>query len=334
MPAGAGEAINIYVNNLTDFLFDVNGYFSRVAVDRRFRRFYVNMKRDPDPEADASGILTRTSGFIAEAGFTHSLTPARNCTFGCIYCYVPTMRVQGGLKREDWERWGQFTTFKSNAAELVARAVRPAQIIYCSPLVDPYQPAEAEAPHMPAILEQLIERPPAVFVIQTRGPVILRDLDLLRRLSARTRLRVSFSVTTDDERVRRLYEPLCASIEVRFSTIRALRLGGIETWVTLAPVLPCNPERLTAMALEASDRDLICDPFHTRATKRCGATTMERAVKVSALHGFEAWHDPEFQLEVVGRMRDCAEAAGRGFGVGAGAFGWLAAGRVRAQVPG
>jgi DNA repair photolyase len=83
-----------------------------------------------------------TTGFIAEAGFTHSLTPARNCTFGCSYCYVPTMRIYGGLKPEDWRHWGQFTTFKSNAPELLRRQLRGDQVIYCSPLVDPYQPAE------------------------------------------------------------------------------------------------------------------------------------------------------------------------------------------------
>ncbi|MGH9656917.1 MAG: radical SAM protein, partial [Bryobacteraceae bacterium] len=66
---------------------------------------------------EARVILSETSGFIAQAGFTHSLTPARNCTFACTYCYVPTMRVQGGLQPEDWRRWGQFTTFKSNAAD-------------------------------------------------------------------------------------------------------------------------------------------------------------------------------------------------------------------------
>jgi len=48
--------------------------------------------------AEARGILSATSGFIAEAGFTDSLAPARNCTFGCTYCYVPTMRIYGGLK--------------------------------------------------------------------------------------------------------------------------------------------------------------------------------------------------------------------------------------------
>ena len=92
---------------------------------------------------DAKSILSATSGFIAQAGFTHSLTPARNCGFACTYCYVPTLRIYGGLKEADWRGWGRFTTFKSNAATLLARALRPDQKIYCSPLVDPYQPAEA-----------------------------------------------------------------------------------------------------------------------------------------------------------------------------------------------
>ena len=155
----------------------------------------------------ASTILTRTSGFIAEAGFTHSLSPSRNCTFGCTYCYVPTMGIYGGLKREDWERWGQFTTFKSNADELLRGELRPGQSIYCSPLVDPYQPAEESEKMMPRILDALVEAPPRVFTIQTRGPLILRDLSRLRALSGVLTLRISFSITTNREDVRRLYEP-------------------------------------------------------------------------------------------------------------------------------
>ena len=129
-------------------------------------------------ETDARSILSPTSGFIAEAGFTHSLTPARNCTFGCTYCYVPTMGVYGGLKPDDWTHWGQFTTFKSNAAELLRKSLRANQKIYCSPLVDPYQPAEEARQLMPAILDAVIETPPLVFTIQTRGPVIVRDFSV------------------------------------------------------------------------------------------------------------------------------------------------------------
>src|SRR5436853_3165030 len=111
-------------------------------------------------ETESRSILSSTTGFIAEAGFTHSLTPARNCTYGCAYCYVPTLGIYGGLKPEDWKHWGQFTTLKTNAAELIAREMGAGQVIYCSPLVDPYQPAERQRPLMPAILEAVAKHAP------------------------------------------------------------------------------------------------------------------------------------------------------------------------------
>lgn len=276
-------------------------------------------------ESEARSILSPVSGFLAEAGFTHSLTPARNCTFGCTYCYVPTMRVQGGLRPEDWQHWGEFTTVKRNAAELLARALalnqgRPGQIIYCSPLTDPYQPAEAEARLMPAILEAVAGTPPAVFVIQTRGPLILRDLELLTRAAARTLLRVSFSITTDREDVRRIFEPRCAPLEERWETVVALRAAGIQTTVTLAPILPCNPEALVARALDVSTGPVVADPFHVRAVKRSGATTRDPGLAICAKYGWERWLDPEFQRQVLARMAATASARGREFGYGPPGF--------------
>ncbi|MGD1093517.1 MAG: radical SAM protein [Bryobacteraceae bacterium] len=272
---------------------------------------------------EARTILSSTSGFIAEAGFTHSLTPARNCTFGCTYCYVPTLGIYGGLKPEDWRRWGQFTTFKANAAELLRRELRPQQAIYCSPLVDPYQPAEAEEQLMSRVIDALIESPPRVFVLQTRGPLILRDLTRLRTLARRTVLRVSFSVTTNRDDVLRLYEPHCPSFEVRLRTIRTLREAGIETYATLAPLLPCDPEELAKSAIEAAGRDLIGDPLHVRAVKARGATTREAAWRVSAAHGHEDYLDPVFQANLVARIRTAARAAGREFVVGPEGFSRL-----------
>lgn len=275
-------------------------------------------------EAEARSILSPTSGFIAEAGFTHSLTPARNCTFGCSYCYVPTMRVYGGLKPDDWSHWGQFTTFKSNGPALLRRQLRGNQVIYCSPLVDPYQPAEEEQRAMPAILDELYARPPRIFVIQTRGPLILRDLDRLLRLSERTSLRVSFSVTTNREEIRKLYEPHCATISQRIDTVRRLRTAGITTFATLAPLLPCDPEELAALALDATSSDIIGDPLHIRAVKPQGATTREAAFAISRRHDFSAWLEPEFQAGVISRIGGVVKAAGRRFATGTEGFGWLA----------
>jgi DNA repair photolyase len=279
---------------------------------------------EPVRRAEARTILSRTSGFIAEAGFTHSLTPARNCRFACTYCYVPTMRLQAGLKPEDWERWGQFTTFKTNAAELLRRELRPGQRIYCSPLVDPYQPDEAEERLMPAILDALLETPPRVFALQTRGPLILRDLERLQGLAVRTTLRVSFSITTNREDVRKLYEPHCATYAERIAVLRRLREAGIETYATLAPLLPCDPETLARDAIAATGRDLIGDPLHVRTVKRHGATTRAAAFRISAVNGFEPWLDASYQARVVERVHAAAGSLGRGFATGPAGFSMLA----------
>jgi DNA repair photolyase len=275
-------------------------------------------------ESPASSILSATSGYIAQAGFTHSLTPARNCTFGCSYCYVPSLRIYGGLKPDDWRHWGQFTTFKSNAPELLRRQLHQHQIIYCSPLVDPYQPAEETGLLMPRILDELLLRPPRIFVIQTRGPLIVRDLALLVELSRRTTLRVSFSITTNRESVRKLYEPHCATIDCRLKAIHELRRAGITTFATLAPILPCDPEELAHMALEATDQDIIGDPLHVRAVKPRGATTREAAYAISERHGFSDWLDPAFQRQAADRMATVVHGAHRRFATGTEGFGWLA----------
>ena len=270
------------------------------------------------------GILTKTSGYIAEAGFTHSLSPARNCTFGCTYCYVPTLGIFGGLKPEDWRRWGQFTTFKSNAAERLARELRASQTIYCSPLVDPYQPAEESEQAMPPILETVMRTPPRVFVIQTRGPLILRDLDLLKNVSKHTTLRVSFSITTNRDDVRKLYEPHCATFEERIETVRSLRDAGIETYATIAPMLPCDPETLVREAIRATGRDLIGDPLHIRETKARGAVTREAALKIASVQGHGEILDADAQARMVERMKRAASAEGFSFTVGPRGFALLA----------
>lgn len=276
-------------------------------------------------ETESRSILSRVSGFLAQAGFTHSLTPARNCTFACTYCYVPTMRLQAGLQAEDWNHWGERTTFKKNASELAASSLRPNQAIYCSPLTDPYQPAEEQERLMPRLLEVVAENPPRAFVIQTRGPLILRDLDILRHVNARTRLRVSFSITTDRDDVRRIFEPLCATLDDRWRTVETLQAAGIETSVAIAPILPCDPEAIVGQAIRSSAGPIVSDPFHVRSVKRSGATTRISALKICERYGWQEWLDPAFQQLILARMESAARDAGREFGFGPKGFGLLAA---------
>jgi DNA repair photolyase len=169
-----------------------------------------------------------------------------------------------------------------------------------------------------------LAKPPKVFVIQTRGPLILRDLSRLVELSRRTTLRVSFSITTNREAVRKLYEPHCVTIDCRLNAIRELRQAGITTFATLAPILPCDPEELAAMALEATDEDIIGDALHIRSVKPRGATTREAAHAISQKHGLSEWLDREFQNAVVERIGCTVRRAGRRFATGTEGFGWLA----------
>lgn len=274
-------------------------------------------------ETEARSILSPVSGYLAQAGFTHSLTPARNCTFACTYCYVPTMRVQAGLRSDDWKHWGAWTTFKTNAAELLSRGLRPHQTIYCSPLTDPYQPAESEGRIMPGLLQAVAEHPPRVFVVQTRGPLILRDIDLLRRAAEKTAIRVSFSITTDRDDVRRIFEPLCAPVDERWRVVETLQDAGIETSVAIAPILPCDPEATIAAAMRYSNGPIVADALHVRAVKRPGATTRDAAIAICNRYGWNDWLEPAFQRTILARMADAARSAGRLFGSGPPGFGLL-----------
>jgi DNA repair photolyase len=176
---------------------------------------------------------------------------------------------------------------------------------------------------MPGLLKAVAEHPPRVFVIQTRGPLILRDIDLLRAAAETTIFRVSFSIATDRDDVRRIFEPHCAPIEERWRTVEALQAAGIETSVAIAPILPSNPEALVERAAGCSQGPIIADPLHVRAVKRSGATTREAALAICDRHGWNEWLDPAFQRNVLARMTDAARTARREFGSGPAGFGLL-----------
>jgi DNA repair photolyase len=191
-------------------------------------------------------------------------------------------------------------------------------------MVDPYQPVEREYQLMPRLLTSLLARPPKAFTIQTRAPLILRDLALLLQLGQLTTLRVSMSITTNRDWIRKRYEPHCEPNEARLETITALREAGIEVYATLAPLLPCDPEVLADQALIASKRTLIGDPLHVRQTKRHGATTRQAAVLLADRFNERDWFNPEFQDSVVDAIKAAALRAGYDFAVGTGGFSLLA----------
>lgn len=182
--------------------------------------------------APARSILTASSGFID--AFDYTLNPYSGCTFGCSYCYAAAF-VRDQEQRNSWGQWVQV---KENALELLRkRRKKPLEgaTIYLSSVTDPYQPIEHELKLTRALLEELAAFHQVRLVVQTRSPLVTRDLDLFARFPA---VRVNMTVTTDDETVRKVFEPGCASLGRRLAAIAEVKLAGIPACITLTPLLP------------------------------------------------------------------------------------------------
>jgi DNA repair photolyase len=247
---------------------------------------------------DASSILTRTGGYLS--GFTHSLQPYSGCAFSCEYCYVREMAVQRtnpfGLP------WGGWLAPKRNAPELLARAARGGRLrgarVFCSSATDPYVPAERRLRLTRGCLEVLARHPPEVLVLQTRSPDVLRDAELLACIPSAL---VSLTVTTDDEAVRRLFEPDSPSLRRRLDTLGRLRAAGLRTQAAVAPLLPGSPRRLAELLEPRVDRVVVDDFFRGDGA---GGRRSLRALARLRESGFGAWAEPGYASEAVAVLRE------------------------------
>jgi len=205
----------------------------------------------------SKSIFSPATGFILRGGFDWTCNPYVGCTFGCAYCYAMFL-PQNRRPKEDWGKW--FTA-KSNAVELVKRyAPKVAgQALYMSSVTDPYLPAERGLKLTRGILEALIPHQPRL-LIQTRGPLVVRDLDLLRQFR---KVRVNMSIPTDSEEVRLVFEPKAPPLEKRWQAFADIRSAGIPVGICVTPLLPlAEPakfiDRLTASNAEV----LVVQEFH------------------------------------------------------------------------
>ena len=211
---------------------------------------------------DAREILTRASGFLAAYDFT--LNPYSGCGFGCTYCYAAFFsRDQARL-----DSWGRWVEVKRNASSLLAKRRRGSldgKLIYMSSVTDPYQPVEQRLGITRSLLQEIVDRGDRPrLVVQTRGPGVVRDCDLLARIEANGgRVQVNMTVTTDDEDIRRSFEPTCPSNQVRLDAVAQVGLAGITTCITVTPLLLVrDPEAFAAAMLATGAERFIAQPFH------------------------------------------------------------------------
>lgn len=164
--------------------------------------------------------------------YPYVINPYTGCQHNCLYCYAHFMKRFSGHK----EPWGQFVDVKLNAAELLLREIggKKRGKVWISGVCDPYQPLEAKYKLTRQCLQILAQNNWPV-IIQTRSPLVLRDLDILQKGAD---FEVGLSITTADEGIRKLFEPSAPPIGARVRALDELHRAGIRTYVMIAPILP------------------------------------------------------------------------------------------------
>ena len=190
-------------------------------------------------------------------GFKWSLNPYMGCVHRCTFCYVRHFEHRSDRPSDD--RYGTSIRVKTNVAEVLrkelARASWEREHVAIGAATDPYQPAEGKYKLTRACLEALRDASNS-FSIITRGPMIVRDLDVLVEAALRASVSVTFSVPTVDEEVWKRTEPSTAHPRQRLKAVKALVEAGIDARVGMAPILPGisdRPEQLREVVRAARE---------------------------------------------------------------------------------
>ena len=213
---------------------------------------------------DTAQILTPGTGYLRD--YDYSLNPYVGCAFGCSYCYAAFFAPP-----ERQASWGDWVRVKRNAALKLSRLRRSldGKTIYMSSATDPYQPIERRLELTRSLLPILADKG-ARLVVQTRSPLVVRDIDLLRRFE---QVCVNFSITTDSEAVRRTFEPRNPPIVDRLDAAREVADAGIPVAITMTPLLPVeNPMLFARRVAESGASRFIVESFSLTAGRFRGGT--------------------------------------------------------------
>jgi DNA repair photolyase len=182
-------------------------------------------------------LLNRTTG--ARVPFTWTLNPYRGCEFACKYCYA--RYTHEFMEMHDGADFEQKIYVKQHAAGLLRqelRQVKPGEEIAIGTATDPYQPAEKHYEVTRAILEELTRHQGLRLGIITKSNLVLRDIDLLKKIARLNYLGVHVTITTLNVDLARMLEPRAPRPDLRLDAVRELNLAGIQVGVNCSPVLP------------------------------------------------------------------------------------------------
>ena len=189
--------------------------------------------------------------------FTWTINPYRGCEFACKYCYA--RYTHEFMEIRDAADFEHKIFVKEEAAWLLRRdlkKVRRGEEIAIGTATDPYQPAERRHRVTRSILEELSRHAGLEIGIVTKSNLVLRDIDVLRRVAEQNTIGVHVTVTTIDADLARITEPRAPRPDLRLEAVRKLNEAGIPAGVSCAPVLPGitdKPGALEAVVKAAAD---------------------------------------------------------------------------------
>ena len=181
---------------------------------------------------------------VKNMGFSWSLNPYTGCEHRCSFCYVRAFELRADRPSDD--RYGRTVRVKVNVASVLRRELGRKswrkETVVIGAATDPYQPAEGrfKLTRQCLIVMRDFANPAAMI---TRGPMIVRDLDVLSELARRAELHITFSIPTLDDDVWRKTEPGTAHPRQRLRAIEKLVDAGIDVGVGMAPILPGLSDR-------------------------------------------------------------------------------------------
>ncbi len=191
-------------------------------------------------EITCRSALNRTAGMP----FDWTLNPYRGCTHGCHYCYA--RRYHAHLELGPGDEFSSLIFVKTNLVDVLRRELaRPSwtrELVAVGTATDAYQPIEGQHRLTRRALEALLEHRTPVS-IATKGPLVVRDRDVLSDLTQAAGCSVYFSVPSVDEEAWQALEPDAPPPMQRLRAMHELAEAGIRTGVLIAPVVPGFTDR-------------------------------------------------------------------------------------------
>ena len=247
-------------------LFDLGARPTTRGVAERVRAAGVEGLSDAVRRGDGAryqDVICRTAlNRVEGMPFGWTLNPYRGCTHGCHYCFA--RRYQPQLEMDPGDEFSSVVLVKVNFADVLraelARRTWDDELVAFGTATDPYQPIEGRYRLTRRSLEALAARATPVGLL-TRGPLAVRDADVLADLSRRSRSTVTFSIPTVDEEAWERLEPGTAPPRQRLRAVRALNDAGVDTGVLMAPIVPgitSHPAKLERTVREIAAHGATC----------------------------------------------------------------------------